>query len=156
MSDIKFNGFDYKNQNNNRRRDVIYANNINNINDSTFIEYEPIKTNMFIINIQDLLIHNYQIVEYEIEKNGYEPFYTFKIVINEIANSPFKISELDNLNNYNHKILALSHLDPTGIQIIEHTFRIVGVNYFNQSGSYKEENILKTTIVFRVEMIESN
>lgn len=102
--------------------------------------YEPKMDNRFVIKFQGVEIPEYLFRKYEIYNEGEDLIFTTEFI--EPLHFTFNPKELFNISK-----IEIKHLAPTGIEVSNITFDVVGSN-FEQKGDYSEGNLLTNSFRF--------
>jgi hypothetical protein len=96
--------------------------------------------NRFVIKFQGVEIPEYLFRKYEIYNEGEDLIFTTEFI--EPLHFTFNPKELFNISK-----IEIKHLAPTGIEVSNITFDVVGSN-FEQKGDYSEGNLLTNSFRF--------
>lgn len=110
----------------------------------TFKYVEPKKSNRFLIKLEGSDVHEYLFKNYHFYNEGDKLFFETKFY--ETVNYTFNPKDFFSIIG-----VSLTHLDPTGSEIVVITFNIK-TSIFNQKGDYAIDDRLMTEFKFEVDI----
>lgn len=121
-------------------------NRIPQVNFRNIVQFEPMRTNRFIVHTMGLEIPPPQIYRYELSMSEGE--YMIDLSIYDFINFTLNPNLISQITGF-----VIEYLDPTGIVVNTLVLSVINCMEFSKSGDYENEDITSNEIKFRVNIV---